>query len=252
MPLQREHDAKVFVYFVESPSPDDFFIGRSEGGVIAQAARLNQIPCAGRCVASGPTLEKALICGLYAEMLKNSDRLPMLHISAHGNGEGISLTDSTFISWDQLRKYLKPLNKAFAGNLFLCMSSCEGASASRMSMHVNDLEFPYSMLVSNYGTPTWSETAIGYATLYHHIAAGRTIPQAVEAMKIASGNDDFFCRAAVESHNGFLDYLTNYADERQQAALAQMASLVNYDKPGAAGEVKSQLTTPFPQYSAFG
>lgn len=36
---------------------------------------------------------------------------PFLHISAHGNENGIQLTDGTFIKWGELKNILTPINK---------------------------------------------------------------------------------------------------------------------------------------------
>ena len=52
-------------------------------------------------------------------------------------------------------------------------------------------ELPYSVLVGTEEKPTWSETAIGFASFYHLLSMGKTVKEAVDGMKAASGNPHF-------------------------------------------------------------
>jgi hypothetical protein len=73
------------------------------------------------------------------------------------------------------------------------MSTCKGIEAIRMAFaeKTENREAAYAV-VGNSGTPTWSETAVAYATFYHQVLSkGSYLPDAVEAMKVASGNNDF-------------------------------------------------------------
>jgi len=232
---------EFFVYVVESPSHEDFFLGRSEGQLVGRAAELNGVPHAIRSVTSEEMLRRALITGLYAEMLKQPDRWAILHLSAHGHEGGIGLTDGTFLAWDSLRDYLKPINTALGGRLLLCMSSCSGGSAMRMSMYPGDEEFPYAFMVGNGGTPRWSETAIAYATFYHHLAAGRPIDAAVNAMKVASGNDEFVWTSAKEAHDGYVEFLKN--EEQKRGAMAALANLVQEQGDAKPEDVKQTVAS---------
>lgn len=45
MQLPDSQRPKFFIFVVESPSPEDLYLSRSEGGIIKQAANLNEIPC---------------------------------------------------------------------------------------------------------------------------------------------------------------------------------------------------------------
>jgi len=86
------------------------------------------------------------------------------------------------------------------------MSSCEGYSACRMAMRLNETQHPFLSMVGHSGTPTWSDTAVAFTTLYHLIAKGMNVVQAVEAMKIASSDDGFLFTTAEESQRGFIEY----------------------------------------------
>jgi hypothetical protein len=240
MTLQRLHDVQFFVYILESPSHADFYASRSEGDLVAKAVALNGIPCVVRSVTSREMLERALRLGFYEEMLKHPNRVPILHLSAHGDSDGICLTDGTSVTWLELREYLKPFNQAFSGNLLLCMSSCEGYGACRMAKHPGDLDFPYGFIVANLGKPTWAEAAVAYAAFYHYLAAGQPIPDAISAMKAASGNDGFVCESAQASYESFIEYLKN-SRETQEEALVKVEQNLEQQDPGSTSDAKARL-----------
>lgn len=47
---------------------------------------------------------------------------------------------------------------------------------------------------------------VAFTTLYHLIAKGMNVVQAVEAMRIASGDDGFLFTTAEESQRNFIEY----------------------------------------------
>jgi hypothetical protein len=57
--------------------------------------------------------------------------------------------------------------------------------------------------------PTWPETAVAFATLYHLLANGHYIGDAVDAMRIASGNKRFLYDTAEGVKKGYLEYLSS-------------------------------------------
>lgn len=178
-------DSKIrfFVFVVESPSAPDLYHGRSEAGLVRQALALSEIPCTSRCVISREALEAALRIGLPEEMAVWKGRLPVLHISAHGGTDGIQLSNKEIITWAELKELLKPINKAFNGALLVCMSSCHGYAGSRMAMHPDESDLPFFALVGSGGTPTWSETAIAFATFYHLLGRGVRFPEALVSVR---------------------------------------------------------------------
>ncbi len=218
---EEKHDFRFFVYIVESPSAVDIYHKRSESDLLKQAINLNQILCIDRVAISTEAFVAAIRVGLYEEMKNFPGLIPVLHISAHGFSEGIQLSSGEVIKWAFLRELLKPVNTALKGNLLVCMSSCEGYSGSRMAMVTDDSEYPFFAIVGNCQKPTWSETAIAFATFYHLIAKGRFIIDAVEAMKVASGNELFYITTAEESRQGYLEYIENIDAEAVQEELEQ-------------------------------
>lgn len=207
MLVPPEDRVKFFVFVIESPSPQDLYHERSEGGLLRQAINLDEIPCASRVAINREAFIAAVKVGLREEMAANPGLVPILHISAHGYSDGIQLSCGEVLDWQALRGLLAPVNKALEGALFVCMSTCEGYSGSRMAMFLDDPADPFFAIVGNGGETTWPETAVGFATFYHLIATGHYVQEAVEAMQVASGNNQFFVTKADEARRGFLDFI---------------------------------------------
>lgn len=105
--------------------------------------------------------------------------------------------------------------------LLLCMSACEGYSAGRMAMETDDVPHPYLAIVGNWGSPTWSDTAVAYLAFYHLLAKGRTLSEAVKAMDVASGNHNWSHATADDLKRGYIEFVqrqsqTTPAEVQQQ------------------------------------
>lgn len=86
-------------------------------------------------------------------------------------------------------------------------SRTEGYAACRMAMEVVDAPHPYFAMIGNIGGPTWSDTAISYLAFYHLLAKGKTIPESVEAMRVASGDHGWVVETAEATKQSFVEYL---------------------------------------------
>ncbi len=206
MPLPPEQRFKFFVFVVESPSSVDLYHRRSEGEIIRQAVNLNQIPCIVRTAVNLEAFEASLKIGLTEEMKIFQGLIPILHISAHGNTEGIQLSDNTVVPWAYLRQLLAPINSALNNGLLICLSCCEGYAGTRMAMFIEDEGYPFYAIVANSGKPLWSDTAVAYSAFYHLLSKGEFIVDAVDAMRIASGDQTFFVETAENSRRGYLEF----------------------------------------------
>lgn len=196
-----------FVYIVESPSAPDLYHGRSEGERVANTLRLDDVPCVTRTAINQDAFVAALRLGLPEAMKLLPGRYPILHLSAHGSSDGLQLSSGQTIDWNALRELLMPINEGLKGALMLCMSACSGFSACQMAMQQGETPHPYLVMVGNFGTPTWSDTAVAYLAFYHLLAKGQTISSAVEAMKAASGDAKWLFETADVSKEFFIKYL---------------------------------------------
>jgi len=235
MAVPPEQRFKFFVYHLESPSAPDLYHGRSEADMLRRAVGLNQIHCVTRTVISREAFEAGLKIGLPDEMQKQGDRFPVVHISAHGDQDGIELSNGDRLSWEEMRHVLAPVNEALKGGLLLCMSCCQGYSGARMAMYPDE-QFPFFAIVGSGSSPTWSDAAIAFATFYHLIAKGEYVTDAVAAMCTASGCADFFYQTAVDARRGFLDYLATLNSGSVRAELQQGSNDI---EPGELAKLKA-------------
>jgi len=208
MPLPPEQRVRFFVFVIESPSAVDLYHRRSEGEIIRQAVELNGIRCAVKTAINLQSFHACLAVGLVEQMSVQAGFMPLLHISAHGSNDGIQLSDGYIMPWHELREHLRPINEALGGSLVVCMSSCEGYSGIRMAMTIDQTPLPFFALIGCSEKPTWGETAVAYATLYHQLWRGEYVADAVNAMCIASGNQMFFLQHAENSRQGYIQYLS--------------------------------------------
>jgi hypothetical protein len=231
MHLPIEQRVRFFVFVIESPSAVDIYHRRSEGDLIRQAVELNSIPCTVKTAISLEAFDACLKVGLPQAMASLPGFIPLLHISAHGDREGIQLSSGHVLTWQSLRDHLRPVNEALGGGLVVCMSSCEGYNGVRMAMFPEDPALPYYALIGCGKSPTWSEAAVAFATLYHQLHRGEHISSAVAAMRVASGNDSFWLEHAENSRESYLEVLNaGTAPSQAQSNLEQLAAAAPPDE----------------------
>lgn len=199
------------VHVIESPSPWDLLSNRREGQILCNALTL-----IGMKSQYLLTVNKEALAESFRKIGKgqssNLRPIPIIHISAHGSSRGISLTCGEFIEWNELEKVLTPLNSVLGGFLILSISSCESLGAVSMAFRESG-DLPFSVLIGNRGKPTWSDTLVGFLTIYHLIGKGIRFDKAVEAAKGASGNQDFlifFGSDVQEVWKKWLELLENF------------------------------------------
>lgn len=214
---------KFFVYIIESPSAPDIYHGRSEGALVAKAIELDGTPSVTRTVINPIAFSAALKIGLPEVMKEYPDRLPILHISAHGATHGIQLSSGDVLSWADLRPMLTPINESLSGYLLLCMSACEGYSACQMAMQDGDGPHPYYSMVGNCGKPTWSDAAVAYSSFYHLLSKGYNVFDAVEGMKAASGDGNWIVEIAEQLKQSYIEFLQKISPSEAQQELEAVA-----------------------------
>lgn len=216
---------KFHVYIVESPKPNDLYFNNFEGESISKALYLSGIDSSHRIATDLKTFKRAFFDGLlkYLNFGKDGSILPpIIHISAHGNEDGIELTSGEVVDWDTLKLLVTPINKA-VGGLLLCVSACKGLAAIKMSMTTAVGDQPFGWIIASSDSPEWSETNIAYCTFYHLFSKGKDVNQCVNAMKIASGHDSFSFFSYHVVHDAYLKTLQTQAAQ----VLQQQIQTVN-------------------------
>lgn len=243
MGVPVEQRLKFFVYVIESPSDKDFYHSRREGVILRQAVELNGIHCAVRTAITPTAFRAALEVGLQEEMGRRPGEIPIVHISAHGDRNGIQLSNGTELPWRELKETFRPINKALGGALIVCMSSCEGFAGIKMAMHPDEQDYPYFALIGCFSAPTWSETAVAYTTFYHQLHRGEVVHDAVKAMCIASLNQTFVFELSADTRKGYIDHLKTVDAKKAQHDLEQL-SVADTSQPSA--DAKALHASPVP------
>jgi len=241
MPLTPENRIKFFVFVIESPSAVDLYHRRSEGEIVRQAVELNGIQCVVKTAISPQAFAACLKIGLSEAMSEMPGFIPLLHVSAHGDTNGLQLSDGYLMSWQELKELLRPVNQALNGSLVVCISSCKGYSGIQMAMYPEEVDYPYFAIIGCGAEPTWGETAVGFATFYHHLWRGEHITAAVNAMCVASGNEAFFLEHAEWTRQTYIEYLNTV---NPATAQANLEDIVAREEPGYQEELKRLRRAP--------
>ena len=191
------------VFLVESPSADDLYEDRTEARALSSALKLAGIENVLHTALDLESFKRALSDA--AVYISNSLRhirphlIPILHVSAHGNADGLALSRGEFLSWDDLRSLLL----GFLGHAksvvdreddlsltSLCLSTCKGAHARRMF----DAGAPYPCLglVGSEDDVEWPDALTAFITFYHQLFYKDVlVPEAVASMNQAAGVGSF-------------------------------------------------------------
>lgn len=193
--LQPQIMNQPFVFLVDSPSNDDLFEGYSIGMALRDTLRAIRIPCFYTLATSIQTFNNAFYQRLpiaIHEIQRNpsTNAVPFIHLCMHGAPEGIQLTDNSFVNWHSLRQLLLSHKYVKGFDPFVCMASCNGLSATNMS---NAFDKAFEFLIGNTGKVLQSDVTVAYASLYNSIIHKQiNVDQAVNAMRVASGDHNFY------------------------------------------------------------
>ena len=184
------------VHIIESPSATDFYANVREGALLVEALKLLGIQSKYRIATDLERFKSAL-----EEVECNSPSLgpPILHLSMHGDANGLELSDKSRITWDFLKSLLIPVNAQLNGKLILCMSSCRGIHGIQMVVGMPKDERPFAIILGSTFPMLLSDLALGFLTFYnHYLFKNSGLDNALRAMQVAAGNAYFMKIAADE------------------------------------------------------
>lgn len=193
------------VYIIESPSEEDLSTGRSEGDALYESLRLADCDVIYKLVKSRAEFESAfefIIEDFYEKKGKWS-AMPFIHISAHGDEDGIQLTNDDLIDWIDFNTLLDMINSKIgfvphfteyshnASRVVLCFSACKGFNAFKIWNETNHC--PYQCVVGPTVDIDWSDSLTAFITFYHLTNfKNKSFDEAVKQMNLSAGlNDEF-------------------------------------------------------------
>lgn len=220
----------AFIYIVESPSAADIYDGRTEGRALCEAFKLAGIPHEYTVAVNLPKFIEALSCGEDSRLVAAVNRFgapPVVHLSMHGNGDGVGLTDGTLLGWQHLQAVLAPINERLPDGLLVTFSTCEGGSSMRMSMRKDDTK-PFWATVGSMQSVGWDDALVAFMVFFHNWFKGIDPAASVDLMRRASGHDGF---VFTSGHDAKADY-------RQYVARQRIVEALLAPPPEPAGEVE--------------
>lgn len=211
----------TWVNIIESVAQHDILEERSEGELLKAGLKLIGIPFRYSLVRDYGEFMDALGKGTL-EGTTEFGRLPALHFSMHGSNAGVVLTSEKQLSWQDLSWKLRLLNGKFQNLLLVCMSSCRGLGGYQMlleGMVSSELQAtaPFALLVGNVNDVPWSDAGIAYLTFYHLRSKGVGFHEAIQGMRIASGNRGFFGTVPDPSKKSNAGLIVGITDEEARS-----------------------------------
>lgn len=187
---QANISLNAFVYIIESPGDFDLLNGQIEGHALTNSLNLCKIPSVYSLVCNKKTFLEVITNRIIRDSNLYQCR-PILHFSMHGSKGGIGLTNGDFISWDELRELLTDLSAKLGFLPLICFSSCYGVNSWAMEYN-NQVISSFSTILGHSGELLWSNLVVGYITFYNRFFHTGSIEEAVEAMKAATGDNNFY------------------------------------------------------------
>lgn len=197
------------VVVIESPAPGDILDDRTEGEALTKALRLAGIPSEYFRAINKSTFEESFhrsaglgwsARGTFQDgRVEHTIFVPFIHISCHGNENGLALTSGEFVPWCELRQYL--LSFANAINIVsdgqdshswvsLTISACKGWNGYKM-FHEGP-PYPCFAVVGPHQDVDWCDSLIAFLTYFHHlIYKDSDVLVAVTRMNAALGSNQF-------------------------------------------------------------
>ena len=129
--------------------------------------------------------------------------MPFIHISAHGDEDGIGLTSEERFYWYDFKIQIDKINSEigfvphftqyskFVSRIVLCFSSCRGFNGFKIWDKENIC--PFQSLVGPTVDLTWSDALTAFITFYHLVnVKERSFSEAVVQMNLSAGLSEEF------------------------------------------------------------
>ena len=159
------------VFIAESVFPEDFYGDKREGHVVEAVARVLHWESRHKIVLDARTLCKAINDA-------SEDGYDILHLSCHGDADGIQLTDETELPWDELADCFQEAERIPRA---LVISSCVGGDGG-IARSFRDRKQRPSVIFGAEGKAnrriTFTGACITWPILYTSLAKGGLTPDA--------------------------------------------------------------------------
>jgi hypothetical protein len=164
------------VFIIESPNPKDVLEERSEQKPLEYICKAMGHQAFSFFVKSSREFEES--CSYISSLEGDNSKsiVPLcIHISAHGNKEGLCFGPD-FLDWDEVAELLLPiLEMEYKEEIFLIVSAC-GTDNQKISHKIQNLRVsnsklkpPKYIIVFNQEKVNWDDAILAWTILYHQI-----------------------------------------------------------------------------------
>ena len=187
------------IYIIESPSAEDLRENRKEGDALFHALKLSDMDVSYQLAINEEAFRKALnfIVEDFYNKKGKLHAMPYIHISAHGDEDGIELSDGEYFDWCDFEECLSNINKKI-GNVMLgpglpstvsritlCFSACKGYNSFKI--HTENTVCPFQATIGPTDDIEWADSLTAFITFYHQTNYKRnTADKAVKVMNISA------------------------------------------------------------------
>lgn len=198
-----ELDTETFykVYIIESPGDMDLLEKRTEGKALSNILEISEIPYEYYLATTKNVLVQVFEI-IKEDILELQDEYlfvwPIIHISCHGNENGIGLTNNEFIPWSKLYDLLSIVNICFdeadpVSPILLSMSSCYGLYAIRTDWEKRNERSPFAFVLGHEDTILWDDALIAFSVFFHQfVNKNCTAEVALQCMNTSINSPDHF------------------------------------------------------------
>ncbi len=164
------------IFIIESPSPNDVLDSRNERNSLENVCRMF-----GHKAASFTTYSKKdfrIIVKYISEINIGNNDFFCLHLSCHGNDEGIAIGPD-FIKWEELSTFLIPmLTKINLKDKWIIILSACGANEQKVTKSITNLSdnkkddispAKYFFVYNELEVP-WNDALLSWTILYHQLS----------------------------------------------------------------------------------
>lgn len=207
--LKMTRDTKLkeitVIHILESPSSADREVGRKEGFALGEMLKLSGIKYEYYDVTNLSDFEKSFETLTARIKERQADYGAVnLHISMHGNADGVALTSGEFVSWAKFADELKKMAIALGqitipqANLKFCpiglhFSACDGVNAHKIDNFSDQNEALFIHVLGPNKPVAWDDSLVGFMTFYHNLLSHNIkAKDAVLRMNLASNQVDTF------------------------------------------------------------
>lgn len=193
------------VYIIESPSRQDLIEERKEGKALYESLILADCDVNYKLVANKEEfiLSLKFIIEDFFEKKGKWHTMPFIHISAHGDEDGIQLTNGELVNWQDFEIELAKINQKigflfglneysdFVSRIVLCFSACKGFNGYKIWN--SNQPCPYQCIIGPVVDVDWSDSLTAFITFYHLANfKERSFSEAVKQMNLSAGVEDDF------------------------------------------------------------